>query len=123
MRLSEKIDFKKYILFSLILFAAFLPFFHNPTEIKILIVTYIAVLLNQFMLVMAVQDLIEPMARGEKVENGWVVFLFIGKAVVLILGLIYGVQIIGNRIIIPVLFYVCQIFVLIFSSKRRILTK
>lgn len=123
MRLSEKIDFKKYVLFSILLIAIFFPFLKGPTEFKVLIVTYIAVLINQYMLVQGVADLIEPMARGEKVDNGWVVFLFIGKAVLLLIALIYGVQIIGNRIIIPVLFYVCQIFVLIFSSKRRIESK
>lgn len=123
MRLSEKIDFKKYLLFSIILIAVFVPFLKGMTEFKVLIVTYIAVLINQYMLVQGVADLIEPLARGEKADNGWIVFLFIGKAVLLLIALIYGVQIIGNRIIIPVLFYVCQIFVLIFSSKRRIETK
>lgn len=123
MRLSEKIDFKKYIAFSILLIVLFIPFLRGATEFKVLIVTYVAVLINQYMLVQGVADLIEPMARGEKVDNGWIVFLFIGKAILLLIALIYGVQIIGNRIIIPVLFYVCQIFVLIFSSKRRIESK
>lgn len=123
MQLSEKINFKKYILFSILLFAIFTPFLKGQTEFKVLIVTYVAVLINQYMIVRGVADLIEPLARGEKVENGWIVFLFVGKALILLMALIYGVQIIGNRIIIPVLFYVCQIFVLIFSSNRRIVSK
>ncbi len=123
MRLSEKINFKKYLILSIILIALFYPFLQGLTEFKVLIVTYIAVLINQYMLVQGVADLIEPMARGEKADNGWIVFLFVGKALMLIIALIYGVQIMGNRIIIPVLFYVCQIFVLIFSSKRRIESK
>lgn len=123
MQLREKINFKKYISLSIVLIAIFYPFLKNSTEFKVLIITYVAVLINQYMLLLGVADLIGPMTRGEKADGGWILFLFIGKALMLIIALIYGVQIMGNRIIIPVLFYVCQIFVLIFSSKRRIESK
>lgn len=123
MQLREKINFKKYISLSIVLIAIFYPFLKNSTEFKVLIITYVAVLINQYMLLLGVADLIGPMTRGKKADGGWILFLFIGKALMLIIALIYGVQIMGNRIIIPVLFYVCQIFVLIFSSKRRIESK
>ncbi len=123
MRISERIDLKKYILFSLFLFALFVPFFHQKNEVLILLVTYVAVLVNQFMLVYAIKELIEPTVQGKKTKNFRVMTLFLGKSLILVLGLIFGVQMIQSRVIIPVIFYVCQIFVLIFSSRKSLIKK
>jgi hypothetical protein len=118
MHIREKINLKKYFALSFALFVTFLIFFHHPLEIKVLVITFIATLVNQYMLIRAVHELIVPVLNGQRPDSGWIGFLFIFKSIILIAALIYGVQIIGNKIIISVLFYVCQIFVLAFSSKR-----
>ncbi len=118
MHIREKIDLKRYLILSLTLLITFLIFFNHPLEIKVLMITFVATLINQYMLIRAVHELIVPVLNGQRPDSGWIGFLFIFKSIILIAALIYGVQIIGNKIIISVLFYVCQIFVLAFSSKR-----
>ena len=51
-------------------------------------------------------------------QGGTLLGLFIGKIIVLIVALVFGVQIMGKRIIIPVLIYVLQIGVLYLSFKK-----
>jgi fatty-acid desaturase len=49
-----------------------------------------------------------------------ILILFIGKFIVLALAITFGVQIMGNRIIIPILNYIIQIFVVALSFHRKV---
>ncbi len=118
MPIKRKINLKKYIVLTLLNFIIFSMLFRTLSEVKVLFVMLVAVLLNQYMLFAGIDSMIRPIVKGEKPENGWVFFLFVSKILILFLGLIYGVQIIGNRIIIPLLFYVFQIFIFVLSQRK-----
>lgn len=79
---------------------------------------FLAACLNQWMLVRGVQKITSSAAGKEESDKSGLITLFIGKAIVLIVALTFGVQIMGKRIIIPVLIYVLQIAVLYLSMKK-----
>ena len=118
MHISEKIDFKKYALLSLILLAISYYLARDMAEIKVMATIFLAACLNQWMLVNGVLKITGEAAGTEKADKSGLIGLFIGKAIVLIVALTFGVQIMGKRIIIPVLIYVLQIVVLYLSMKK-----
>lgn len=123
MHISEKIDFKKYALLSSILLIASFFIARNPNEIKVMITVFIAAGLNQWMLVRGVLKLTNQAAGKEESDKFGLILLFLGKLIVLVVALTLGVQIMGKRIIIPLLIYVLQIVVLYLSFKKPIREK
>jgi Ca2+/Na+ antiporter len=119
MRISEKIDFKKYILLSLPLLVISYALARNSAELIVMATVFVAACLNQWMLVSGVHTLVTGAASEEKSDNGGVILFFIGKIFVLVVALTLGVQTMGKRIIIPLLIYVLQIVVLYFSFKKK----
>jgi hypothetical protein len=118
MLISEKVNLKKYILFSLpILFLA-LFLSRNSNEIKVMLTVFVAACLNQWMLVNLVLGMTRVASGEGSVDKTQVVIMFIGKVLVLVVALTLGVQIMGKRIIIPVLIYVLQIGVLFLSLNK-----
>jgi hypothetical protein len=120
MLISEKIDLKKYFLFSLILIIASYFLARSPDELKVMATVFIAAGLNQWMLVRGVNKLTNQAVGSEEKDSGGLVILFIGKLIVLVVALTLGVQIMGKRIIIPLLIYVLQIAVLYLSLKKTV---
>lgn len=123
MHISEKIDFKKYALLSSILLIASFFIARNPNEIKVMITVFIAAGLNQWMLVRGVLKLTNQATGKEESDKLGMILLFLGKLIVLVVALTLGVQIMGKRIIIPLLIYVLQIVVLYLSFKKPIREK
>ena len=119
MHISEKIDFKKYILFSLPLLVISYALARNSAELIVMATVFVAACLNQWMLVSGVHTLVTGAASEEKSDKGSIVLFFIGKIIVLVVALTLGVQTMGKRIIIPLLIYVLQIVVLYFSFKKK----
>jgi len=60
----------------------------------------------------------EAIQKGE-FDKGRVILFFMGKMLVLFLGISLGVHFMGNRIILAILNYVAQIFILGVSLKRN----
>lgn len=120
MLISEKIDLKKYCLFSLILIIASYFLAQNAAELKAMATVFIAASLNQWMLVRGVNKLTDQAAGSAEKDNFNLILLFIGKLIVLVVALTLGVQIMGKRIIIPLLIYVLQIGVLYLSLKKTV---
>lgn len=118
MLISEKINLKKYLALSLVLLIASYFMARDFNELKVMLSVFVAACLNQWMLVRAVVGLTNGASGKEDTDKTNMVFLFIGKAIVLILALTLGVQIMGKRIIIPLLIYVLQIAVLYFSLNK-----
>lgn len=118
MLISEKIDLRKYTLLSLILIIVSYFLAQNTAEMKVMATVFLAACLNQWMLVRGVQKITNSAAGKEESDKSGLITLFIGKAIVLVVALTFGVQIMGKRIIIPVLIYVLQIAVLYLSMKK-----
>lgn len=118
---NERINFKIYVPLSIILILLGYFLSNSSSEFKVIITVFIAACLNQYMLVRGVDKLTKQAASTEanqEDQSGTLLGLFLGKIFVLIVALVLGVQIMGKRIIIPVLIYVLQIGVLYLSFKK-----
>jgi hypothetical protein len=115
---NAKINLVKYLILSSLLLIAIYLLAKNSTEIKVMLVVFCAACLNQWMLVNVVRAASQNAANGTPVNKFNMVAMIIGKVFLLIAALSFGVQIMGNRIIIPVLIYVLQIIVLYLSFDR-----
>lgn len=90
----------------------------NLNEVFAILTIYVATVIYLFMFAEAVYRLTENQrANKNDAKRGKIAFFFIGKFAILVGALIFGVQIMGNRIIIPVLNYIILIFVLTYSTK------
>lgn len=118
---NERINFKIYVPLSIILISLGYFLSNSSSEFKVIITVFIAACLNQYMLVRGVDKLTKQAAStdaNQEDQSGTLLGLFLGKIFVLIVALVLGVQIMGKRIIIPVLIYVLQIGVLYLSFKK-----
>jgi hypothetical protein len=118
MHITEKIDLKKYAFLSTILLAVSYFLARDMAELKVMLTVFLAACLNQWMLVRGVQKITGVAAGTEESDKFGLIMLFIGKIIILLVALVFGVQIMGKRIIIPVLIYVLQIVVLYLSMKK-----
>jgi hypothetical protein len=83
-----------------------------------MLTVFVAACLNQWMLVNLVLGMTRVASGEGSVDKTQMVIMFIGKVLVLVVALTLGVQIMGKRIIIPVLIYVLQIGVLFLSLNK-----
>ncbi len=118
MHTHAKINFKKYSFFSAVLLIASYFLAKSNAERMVMLAVFVAACLNQWMLVNVVRDVTQNAAAGVPVDKVNMVMMIIGKVVIVLAALSFGVQIMGNRIIIPVLIYVLQIAVLYLSFDR-----
>ena len=96
-------------------------FLKNQTEYLVMAGVFVATYANLFMLMYTLDRV---MLSPEAIESGkrdkfMILLMFAGKMFVLFVALGIGVHFIGNRIIIPLINYVIQIFVLCVSIKRN----
>ena len=118
MPIAEKINLKKYALLSTVLLAIDYFLARDMAELKVMLTVFLAACLNQWMLVSGVMQITNVASGKEEADKTNLILLFIGKVIVLLVALIFGVQIMGKRIIIPVLIYVLQIVVLYLSINK-----
>jgi len=78
-------------------------------------IIFLCVIVNHAMLLYVTSLMIY---QETKADSGKILILFLLKAGILFIGISAGVHFIGNKVIIPVLFYVYQIFVLIYSMRK-----
>ncbi|ATH06388.1 hypothetical protein BIY24_00040 [Halobacteriovorax marinus] len=121
MLLKTRINHKKFFLISLPTTAAFLLFARGWNDIIGILVVYVATVLHLAMLAEAVFELVKSQVTDGHIQNvkDKIMYLFAGKLTILILSLLISRQIMGNRIIIPVINYVIQIFILTFSIRTK----
>jgi hypothetical protein len=119
MEISKRIHIGKY--FGLSSIHIGLTYFgvHNWDEYKIILLVFFATVLNQWMLIESVDDLVSGAAGKNQSDSSFSVVMFLGKTLILLAALSFGVHIMGKRIIIPLLNYIVQIFILYFSFRRK----
>ena len=118
MHIAEKVNLKKYALLSTVLLALDYFLARDMAELKVMLTIFLAACLNQWMLVNGVLQITNVASGKEAPDKANLIMLFIGKVIVLLVALVFGVQIMGKRIIIPVLIYVLQIVVLYLSLRK-----
>lgn len=123
MLISERIDLKKYALYSSILIIISIFLARNSSELMVMATVFLAAGLNQYMLVRGVSKIADQAVGKEESSKFDLIVLFIGKLIVLVVALTLGVQIMAKRIIIPLLIYVLQIVVLYLSLKKPVQEK
>ncbi|MFT6068743.1 MAG: hypothetical protein ACJAT2_003532 [Bacteriovoracaceae bacterium] len=120
MQLTKKINLKLFIPLSLGFTSAAALFAQSQLEIYVILGVYVATLLNLGMLLGVISKIILIGSSVEPVKYSKIMLAitFIGKMAVIFLALSLGVHFMGKRIIIPLLNYVIQIFVLGVSLRR-----
>lgn len=119
MRSRRKINKKKYASLSIALLLLTFTMCNNAKEYVAISIVFLAVILNHWMLLTAVDELISSALSNEPANTRKIVFAFLLKAIILIGSITFSVHIMGNRIIIPILIYITQIFVLYFSLTEE----
>ena len=121
MLLKTKINLKKFFLLSVSTTLLFLLFSRGWNDIIGILIVYVATVLHLGMLAEAVFELVKSQVSEGHIHNAKdkIMYLFAGKLLILILSLVISRQIMGNRIIIPVINYVIQIFILTFSIRSK----
>jgi len=117
----KKINLKKYLLGSVLTTGIALAFAQNTTEIITILVIYLATVLNQFLLVEVIMELVAErtadLSRKYRVKKMKVFLLFVLKLLILFGALSLGIHFMGKRVLIPLLNYVVLIFVLGLTLK------
>lgn len=119
LKIADKINLKLFIPLSLTVTALFSLFCRGLAEHLSHWGVYLAVLVNFYMLRIVVRELIIA-GKGQQKPDKFLMFIYsIGKMLVLFGAISLGVLFMGNRIIIPVLNYAFQIFVLCASYLKK----
>ncbi len=113
---ERKIDFRKYLPLSILPYVGEVIFERTIDVLIACLVIYVSVVISQMMLVSGANKMLGATQGTNRLP---IVAMFIGKAIVLFLGIAIGVHFIGNKVIIPVIFYIYQIFILVVSLKRN----
>ena len=121
MLLKTKINLKKFFLISLPTTGLFLLFARHQNDVIGILIVYVATVTHLGMLSEAVFELIQSQITDGHIQNvkDKILYLFLGKLTILIMSLVISRQIMGDRIIIPVINYVIQIFILTFSIRTE----
>ncbi|TDJ05273.1 MAG: hypothetical protein E2O68_06745 [Deltaproteobacteria bacterium] len=121
MKFAKKINLKKYLLSSVLTTGIALAFAQNSTEIIAILVIYLATILNQFILVEVIMEMVSErkndLSRTYRVNKTKVALLFVLKLLILFGALSLGIHLMGKRVLIPLLNYVVLIFILGLSLK------
>lgn len=117
-RTFEKLNLKKFMLLSTPFTAISLYFTSWPMEWLAVLTVYVATVIYLIMFAEAVFEMTAPyQEEGFKADKRKISILLVGKLVILISALVFGVQIMGTRIIIPLLNYFIHILVLCVSLE------
>ena len=113
MNLTGRINFKKYLLFSLFTTLITLTFARGVNDVAAILIIYFATVLNQLLLVEGVFELTGASSKSK------VVLIFLIKMAILFGALTLGVHLMGKKVIIPLINYVVIIFVLGTSLRDK----
>jgi hypothetical protein len=119
MHTSAKINVKKYLLLSASILLVSSLSVSSLKEIGAIMLVYLASCANQWMLVTAVREASKSAVSGTEVNKWKMIFLVFGKFIVIAAALIFSIQIMQKKVLIPVLIYVLQIAVLYLSFEKN----
>lgn len=121
MDVVKRINLKKYFSLGLLSTALACLLAQSSNDILAILVVYLATIVNQYILTWMVLKIAERHKSDIK-ESGpmalKMILAFMAKMASLILGLSFGVHLMGPRVIIPLFNYIIQIFILVMSFRR-----
>jgi cellobiose-specific phosphotransferase system component IIC len=92
---------------------------NNVQEYFVVLLVFVATVINQWMLIESVHTMVQSAAGKPTEDSSSSIMMFLVKTLMLLVVLSFGVHFIGKRIIIPLLNYVIQIFILYFSFRQK----
>lgn len=116
---NAKINLKNYFFYSIVLLVLAYLLIQTFSEFVVIFLVFLATCANHWMLIFIVRRLSENAAGVAQKNRFMISVMVIGKLILIVAALSFGVQIMGKRIIIPVLIYVLQIAVLYFSFEKQ----
>ena len=119
MRSIKKIRLPQYLIFTALTTGVACWFTLNSSEIFGVLVVYAATIINHLLLIEGGLQLTDA-ASGKKIDKMSVVLVFLGKFALLIGAIYLGWHFMGNRVFIPMINYLIQIFILVFSYKKEV---
>jgi len=119
MRSIEKINLWRYLILTVLTTSIACFFSTNLREIFGILIVYAATIINHLLLIEGGLQLTDA-ASGKKIDKVNVVLVFLGKFGLLIGAIYLGWQFMGNRVFIPMVNYLVQIFILVFSYKKEV---
>jgi hypothetical protein len=123
MELRERIDLKLFVNASLVTHLISLIWADGLLELLVLTVVYIGILISFYLLLRLVNNLLkQQLSQSKQIGlNSFSMFqMMFGHLILLILALSIGVHFMGNRIIISLLNYCIQIFILGFALRKNL---
>lgn len=116
---SAKINLKKYTLYSLLILSLSYLTVRSFSEYLVILLVFVAACANHWMLILAIRYMSQSVVGDGPKKRRLVPLLIIGKLALVVGALSFGVQIMGKRILIPLLIYVLQIVVLYLSFEKQ----
>lgn len=116
---NAKINLKYYALYSIILLSLAYLTVRSLAEYMIILLVFSAACINHWLLILIVRRLSEGVVTKRQKNGSLTAVMVVGKLILVAGALSFGVQIMGKRIIIPVLIYVLQIVVLYLSFEKQ----
>ena len=118
MQFLEKIDLKLFLPLSLATTIGFGIFCGNTNEALVLVVIYVATLINLALLISLLMKMFELKLSGGEIKPLNIITMFILKLIIMFAALTWGIHLIGNRIIIPLINYILQILILTIAMRK-----
>lgn len=116
--MHTKIKINKYILLTVLTTLVCVAIENNSQSAIGISIVYIATMINHYLLVLMTHKVLSS-NKSSKFYNYKLIFIIISKFMILIGALYLAVHFMGNRVIIPIINYVVQIFILGFCLKKR----
>ena len=119
MRSIKRINLTRYLILTAMTTCIAIYLCKNSNELIGILVVYSATIINHLLLVEGGLQLTDA-ASGKKIDKFDIILVFIGKFALLIGAIYLGWQFMGNRVFIPMVNYLIQIFILVFSYKKEV---
>ena len=116
--MHTKIKINKYILLTFLTTLFCVAIERNTQSTIGISIVYLATMINHYLLVLLMHKVMAS-NKSSKSYNYKLILIIISKFMILIGALYLAVHFMGNRVIIPVINYVVQIFILGFCLKKR----
>ena len=118
MQFLKKIELKTFIPLSVASTIIFGLFCKSTNEVLVLSVVYIATLINLALLINLLTNMFELKLSGGEIKPLNILTMFILKLIIMFAALTWGIHLVGNRIIIPLINYILQILILTFAMRK-----
>ena len=119
MRSIKRINLLRYLTLTAMTTCVGIYFCENNNELFGVLTVYAATIVNHLLLIEGGLQLTDA-ASGKKIDKLDIVLVFLGKFALLIGAIYLGWQFMGNRVFIPMVNYLVQIFILVFSYKKEV---